>query len=135
MGTDSAAVEVVRSLSVPLSQAQTFKLFTTRVTDFWPKEYSIGSAEIAEVVIEPRSGGRWFERGIDGSECLGGRAASWIRHAKSCCCGRSAPTGSTIPTSEPKSRCRSLLKGPGALDWIRGTAICSAMETTPSRCG
>jgi hypothetical protein len=29
MGTDSAAVEVVRSLSVPLSQAQTFKLFTT----------------------------------------------------------------------------------------------------------
>ena len=27
------------------------------------------------------------------------------------------------------------VEGPGALDWIRGTAICSAMETTPSRCG
>ena len=77
MDTDSAAVEVVRSVSVPLSQAQTFKLFTTRMTDFWPKEYSIGSAEIAEVVIEPCSGGRWFERGIDGSECLWGRVASW----------------------------------------------------------
>jgi hypothetical protein len=77
MGTDSAAVEVVRSMSVPLSQAQTFELFTTRMTDFWPKEYSIGSAEIAEVVIEPYSGGRWFERGIDGSECLWGRVASW----------------------------------------------------------
>ena len=31
MDTDSAAVEVVRSLSVPLSQAQKLKLFTTRL--------------------------------------------------------------------------------------------------------
>ena len=77
MDTDSAAVEVVRSLSVPLSQAQKLKLFTTRMTDFWPKEYLIGSAEIAEVVIEPCTGGRWFERGIDGSDCLWGRVASW----------------------------------------------------------
>lgn len=73
----TAAVEVVRSVSVPLSQARTFELFTTRMTDFWPKEHSIGSSEIAQVVVEPHTGGRWFERGLDGSECQWGRVAAW----------------------------------------------------------
>jgi hypothetical protein len=78
MSTESAAaVEVVRSVSVPLSQAWTFELFTARMTEFWPEEHSIGSSEIAGVVIEPRNGGRWFERGVDGSECVWGRVASW----------------------------------------------------------
>jgi uncharacterized protein YndB with AHSA1/START domain len=78
MSTEStAAVGVVRSVSVPLSQARTFELFTTRMTDFWPKEHSIGSSEIAEVLVEPHTGGRWFERGVDGSECPWGRVAAW----------------------------------------------------------
>jgi uncharacterized protein YndB with AHSA1/START domain len=78
MSTESAAVvEVFRSVSVPLSQARAFELFTARMTDFWPKEHSIGSSEIAEVVVEPRNGGRWFERGADGSECPWGCVASW----------------------------------------------------------
>jgi hypothetical protein len=78
MGIESAsAVEIVRSMSVPLSQARTFELFTTRMTEFWPKEHSIGSSEIAEVVLEPGNGGRWFERGVDGSECQWGRVAVW----------------------------------------------------------
>ena len=78
MSTESAAaIEVVRSVSVPLPQARTFELFTARMTEFWPKEHSIGSSELAEVVLEPRAGGRWFERGVDGSECSWGRVAAW----------------------------------------------------------
>jgi uncharacterized protein YndB with AHSA1/START domain len=78
MDTESAAVvEVFRSMSVPLSQTRAFELFTTRMTEFWPKEHSIGESELAEVVLEPRTDGRWFERGIDGSECQWGRIASW----------------------------------------------------------
>jgi hypothetical protein len=73
----AAAVEVVRSVTVPLSQARAFELFTARMTDFWPREHSIGTAEIAEVVVEPHVGGRWFERGVDGSECAWGRVAAW----------------------------------------------------------
>ncbi|BCO36700.1 ATPase [Mycobacterium heckeshornense] len=72
-----SAVEVVRSVSVPLPPARTFELFTSRMTDFWPKEHSIGSSEMAEVVVEPHTGGRWFERGVDGSECPWGRVATW----------------------------------------------------------
>jgi uncharacterized protein YndB with AHSA1/START domain len=74
--SDSTA-EVFRSVSVPLTQARAFDLFTTRMTEFWPKEHSIGDSELAEVVIEPRGGGRWFERGVDGSECQWGRVAAW----------------------------------------------------------
>ncbi len=78
MDTESdSAVEVFRSMSVPLSQARAFELFTTRMTEFWPKEHSIGVSELAEVVIEPQSGGRWFERGVDGSECQWGRVSAW----------------------------------------------------------
>jgi uncharacterized protein YndB with AHSA1/START domain len=73
----STAIEVVRSITVPLSQARAFELFTTRMTDYWPRDHSIGTAEIAEVVVEPRTGGRWFERGVDGSECNWGRVAAW----------------------------------------------------------
>jgi hypothetical protein len=74
--SDSTA-EVFRSVSVPLTQARAFDLFTTRMTEFWPKEHSIGDSELAEVVIEPCGGGRWFERGVDGSECQWGRVAAW----------------------------------------------------------
>jgi Activator of Hsp90 ATPase homolog 1-like protein len=78
MDTESdSVVEVFRSVSVPLPQARAFELFTTRMTDFWPKEHTIGDSELAEVLIDPRSGGRWFERGVDGGECQWGRVAEW----------------------------------------------------------
>lgn len=47
-------------------------------------DYHLGEAEYAEAVIEPREGGRWFERSTDGSECDWGRLLVWIRPAGSC---------------------------------------------------
>ena len=70
-------VVVRRSVSVPIDPAKAFELFTERMTEFWPSEHSIGTTDLAEVVIEPREGGRWFERGVDGSECPWGRVAQW----------------------------------------------------------
>lgn len=73
----STEIAVHRSVSVPLSTERAFALFTERMTDFWPPEHSIGSSAIAQVVVEPRTGGRWFERGVDGNECDWGRVDRW----------------------------------------------------------
>lgn len=70
-------VAVHRSARVPLPPARAFDLFTSRMGAFWPSDHSIGSAAITDVVIEPWAGGRWFERGVDGSECDWGRVSVW----------------------------------------------------------
>ena len=78
MSTQSTTEMVVRrTVSVALDPARAFHLFTRRMTEFWPSDHSIGEAAIAEVVIEPRTGGRWFERGVDGTECDWGHVARW----------------------------------------------------------
>ncbi|WP_458316630.1 SRPBCC family protein [Mycolicibacterium brisbanense] len=78
MDTQSAAeLEVTRSVTVPLSRERTFDLFTARIGEYWPREHSIGTAPQVDVILEPHAGGRWFERGEDGSECDWGRVVAW----------------------------------------------------------
>ncbi len=35
------------------------------------------ASPLKDAIIEPRAGGRWFERGEDGSECQWGRVLAW----------------------------------------------------------
>jgi uncharacterized protein YndB with AHSA1/START domain len=63
------------NLAVPVERA--FEVFTDAVDSWWPHQYHIGQAEVAEIVLEPRVGGRWYERGVDGSECDWGRVLVW----------------------------------------------------------
>jgi hypothetical protein len=41
------------------------------------EDYHIGQAPIAEFVIEPHRGGRWYTRHTDGSETSTGHVISW----------------------------------------------------------
>jgi uncharacterized protein YndB with AHSA1/START domain len=63
------------TVGVPIEQA--FGVFTTSFSNWWPHQYHIGQADVAEVILEPRAGGRWYERGVDGSECDWGRVLAW----------------------------------------------------------
>lgn len=62
-------------VAVPVEQA--FQVFTARMGTWWPSDHHTGQAPLADVVVEPRAGGRWFEVGTDGSECTWGRVLAW----------------------------------------------------------
>ena len=74
---NASAGSVKKSVTVDVSAERAFKVFTERMGSWWPHQNSIGSAPIADVVIEPRVGGRWFERGDDGSESEWGKVLAW----------------------------------------------------------
>ena len=57
---------VRKSLVVKADVPRSFNAFTSRMGSWWPKSKTIGSSPPVEVVIEPRAGGRWYERGEDG---------------------------------------------------------------------
>jgi uncharacterized protein YndB with AHSA1/START domain len=50
---------------------------------WWPlATHKIGKGKAVDAVIEPRGGGRWYERGDDGSTCDWGRVLSWEPHSR-----------------------------------------------------
>jgi uncharacterized protein YndB with AHSA1/START domain len=68
---------VRRRIWVSADPERAFETFTRGMTKWWPRKNSINTSPIAEVVVEPWAGGRWFERGEDGSECLWGKVLAW----------------------------------------------------------
>jgi uncharacterized protein YndB with AHSA1/START domain len=73
MSQPTTYAPVVRSITVATSRDRAFKVFTEQIGTWWPKEYSIGEADMADFVVEPKVGGRWYEVGADGVECDTGR--------------------------------------------------------------
>jgi len=76
MNRTVAFAPVRKTVRVKATLTRTFEVFTA--ISWWPKEHSIlkGTRQQA-VLIEPRAGGRWFERGEDGSECDWGKVLAW----------------------------------------------------------
>jgi uncharacterized protein YndB with AHSA1/START domain len=68
---------VRRNIQVAVPRERAFEVFTAGIGRWWPKTHHIGAADIDTLVIEPREGGRWFERGVDGSECEVGKVLVW----------------------------------------------------------
>jgi uncharacterized protein YndB with AHSA1/START domain len=68
---------VRRSIVVKADINRSFSAFTGGIGRWWPRSKTIGSAAQADVVLEGRAGGRWYERGEDGSECEWGKVLQW----------------------------------------------------------
>jgi uncharacterized protein YndB with AHSA1/START domain len=69
----------VRKVSmVAAAPAVAWRVFTERMGTWWPLAvYKIGKVDAVDAVIEPRVGGRWYERGDDGSTCDWGSVLVW----------------------------------------------------------
>src|SRR5581483_11251643 len=68
--TDNAVPGVApirRTIDLAVEPARAFDVFTRHVRDWWK----------ADVVIEPRVGGRWYERCADGSESEWARVVAY----------------------------------------------------------
>jgi len=71
-----AAIRKTTEVKAPIDRA--FRVFTGRMGEWWHKEHSVAQGTTqADVVIEPRAGGRWYEVGADGSEHDWGRVIAF----------------------------------------------------------
>ena len=68
---------VRKSIVVDAPQEHVFSTFTERFDTWWPRSHHIGKRDDFTAIIEPRAGGRWYERGGDGTECDWGHVIAW----------------------------------------------------------
>ena len=66
-----------KTVTVAAAPDRVFELFTGHMGAWWPKRMTIGASPAAEIMIEPRAGGRWFERAEDKAETSWGRVLEW----------------------------------------------------------
>jgi uncharacterized protein YndB with AHSA1/START domain len=76
LGIDPNSVRKVVSVQAP--QAVAWRVFAEQMGSWWPLGvYKIGKANAVDAIMEPRVGGRWYERGEDGSTCQWGSVLAW----------------------------------------------------------
>jgi uncharacterized protein YndB with AHSA1/START domain len=75
-GMDPNSVRKVMRVDAP--QAVAWRVFTEKMGTWWPLEhYKIGKTKAVDAIVEPRVGGRWYERGDDGCTCDWGTVLAW----------------------------------------------------------
>jgi uncharacterized protein YndB with AHSA1/START domain len=77
MSTEAVETSVRTSVVVEAPVALAFDVFTEGIGSWFPREYNLLDAEIAERVFEPHVGGRVYDRGSDGSECNWARVLAY----------------------------------------------------------
>ncbi len=74
---------VRKVVEVQASPEIAWRVFTEKMGTWWPLAiYKIGHAKAIDAVIEPHQGGRWYERGEDGSTCDWGIVLAWEPHSR-----------------------------------------------------
>jgi uncharacterized protein YndB with AHSA1/START domain len=77
MTTQAADTTARASVMVDAPQERAFSVFTDGIDSWWPREHTIGEAELKQMVLEPKVGGRAYGIGVDGSESDWGRVLAF----------------------------------------------------------
>jgi uncharacterized protein YndB with AHSA1/START domain len=68
---------VRKSVRVQGSIERAFSIFVEQMETWWPAEHHIGKEAFQSIFVEPRVGGRWYERDAKGMECSWGHVLAW----------------------------------------------------------
>ncbi|MGH3500538.1 MAG: SRPBCC family protein [Nocardioidaceae bacterium] len=74
---DADLTSVRLDVTVALSRERAFRVFTEQFDRIKPREHNLLQVDIAQTVLEPRTGGRVYDIGTDGSECHWGRVLAF----------------------------------------------------------
>lgn len=68
---------VRKSVRVSASVERSFAVFVGQMETWWPATHHIGVQPFEAIFVEPRVGGRWYERDTDGKQCDWGTVLAW----------------------------------------------------------
>jgi uncharacterized protein YndB with AHSA1/START domain len=75
---NTVAEAVVRkSVRVQAPIARAFSVFVEQMETWWPATHHIGKTPFEAIFVEPRVGGRWYERDVDGNQKDWGTVLGW----------------------------------------------------------
>jgi uncharacterized protein YndB with AHSA1/START domain len=72
---EEAVVRKNVRVAVPIDRA--FSVFVEQMETWWPATHHIGKTPFEAIFIEPRVGGRWYERDVEGKLCDWGKVLAW----------------------------------------------------------
>ena len=96
-----AVPPIVKQVTIAKPADQVFRMFTAEIAEWWPlKGYSVGKEAAKFCAIEPRVGGRVFERSAEGTESDWGKVLVWDPPRTFACSWRPAHPEHPIETAQ-----------------------------------
>jgi hypothetical protein len=78
MTETAVQIEPVRkSVRVQVPAEKAFSIFVEQMETWWPPTHHIAPQPFQTIFVEPRAGGRWYERDAQGNECDWGHVLGW----------------------------------------------------------
>jgi len=77
MTTEAQSTSVLTHVTVEAPLERAFRVFVEQFDKIKPREHNLLAVDVAETVLEPRAGGRIYDRGVDGSECQWARVLTY----------------------------------------------------------
>jgi uncharacterized protein YndB with AHSA1/START domain len=77
MPTSAEEAVVRKTLLVRAGMERAFSVFVEQMETWWPATHHIGSTPFEAIFVEPRVGGRWYERNAQGEQCEWGTVLAW----------------------------------------------------------
>lgn len=77
--TDTAELDlrVLKSIRVNAPIKRAFSVFVEQMETWWPPTHHVGKTPFVAIFVEPRVGGRWYERNTEGELRDWGTVLAW----------------------------------------------------------